>query len=104
MWGRGNKGVVSTKDHVARVGKGKEKKRTRRKRGYWPTMYMMLEAMTALLSLPRFISQRPSRSLMTVTRNLFSSSSSGERQRIGAELAAKKAQEASSVQVREDVL
>lgn len=28
---------------------------------------MMLEAMTALLSLPRFCSHRPSRSLITVT-------------------------------------
>ena len=43
--------------------------------GYWPTMYMMLEAMMALLSLPLFCSHRPSSSLMTVTRNLFSSSS-----------------------------
>ena len=40
--------------------------------------YMMLEAMTALLSLPRVISHRFSRSLMTVTRNLFSCSSSIE--------------------------
>jgi len=47
----------------------------RRKRGYWPTTYMMLEATIALLSLPRFCSHRPSRSLITVTRNLFSSSS-----------------------------
>ena len=46
-----------------------------RKRGYWPTMYMILDATTALLSLPRFISQRPSRSLITVTRNRFSVSS-----------------------------
>ena len=30
--------------------------------------YMMFEATTALLSLPRFISQRPSRSLMTEKR------------------------------------
>ena len=36
---------------------------------------MMLEAMTALLSLPRVISHRLSRSRMTVTRNLFSCSS-----------------------------
>lgn len=36
---------------------------------------MMLEAMTALLSFPRVISQRFSRSRMTVTRNLFSCSS-----------------------------
>merc|ERR1719158_46462 len=35
----------------------------------------MFDAMIALLSLPFFCSQRPSRSLMTVTRNLFSSSS-----------------------------
>ena len=63
----------------------------RRNLGYWPTMYMILEATIALLSLPRFISQRPSNSyklyyhymvswkqyktLITVTRNLFSSSS-----------------------------
>ena len=47
----------------------------RRKRGYWPTTYMMLLATTALLSLPRFISQRPRRSLITVTRKRFSSSS-----------------------------
>ena len=44
--------------------------------GYCPTMYMMLEATTALLSLPLFISVKPSRSLMTVTRNRFSTSSS----------------------------
>mmetsp|Transcript_29229 Transcript_29229/g.84965 ORF Transcript_29229/g.84965 Transcript_29229/m.84965 type:complete len:205 (+) Transcript_29229:1779-2393(+) len=36
---------------------------------------MMLLAMTALLSFPRFCSHSPSRSLMTVTRNRFSSSS-----------------------------
>ena len=36
---------------------------------------MMLEAMTALLSFPRVISHRLSRSRMTVTRNLFSCSS-----------------------------
>ena len=36
---------------------------------------MMLEAMTALLSLPRVISHRLSRSRMTVTRNRFSCSS-----------------------------
>ena len=47
----------------------------RRKRGYCPTTYMMLEATTALLSLPRFISHSPSRSLITVTRKRFSSSS-----------------------------
>ena len=34
----------------------------RRKRGYWPTMYIMLEAMMALLSLPFFCSQSPSKS------------------------------------------
>lgn len=34
----------------------------RRNRGYWPTMYMMLEAMMALLSLPLFCSHRPSKS------------------------------------------
>ena len=44
--------------------------------GYCPTMYMMLEATTALLSLPLFISVKPSRSLITVTRNRFSTSSS----------------------------
>ena len=38
----------------------------------------MLEAMTALLSLPLVISHRFSRSLMTVTRNRFSCSSSIE--------------------------
>merc|ERR1719427_505127 len=43
--------------------------------GYWPTIYMMLEAMMALLSFPFFCSHRPSKSLITVTRNLFSSSS-----------------------------
>mmetsp|Transcript_48320 Transcript_48320/g.114985 ORF Transcript_48320/g.114985 Transcript_48320/m.114985 type:complete len:234 (+) Transcript_48320:1624-2325(+) len=47
----------------------------RRKRGYCPTTYMMLEAMTALLSFPRVISHSPSRSLMTWTRKRFSSSS-----------------------------
>ena len=36
---------------------------------------MMFDAITALLSLPRFISQRPSKSLITVTRKRFSSSS-----------------------------
>ncbi len=43
--------------------------------GYCPTMYMMLEAMMALLSFPLFCSHSPSSSLITVTRNLFSSSS-----------------------------
>lgn len=33
-----------------------------RKRGYWPTIYMMLEAMIALLSFPLFCSHKPSRS------------------------------------------
>jgi hypothetical protein len=33
-----------------------------RKRGYWPTMYMMLEAMQALLLLPRWTSHRLRRS------------------------------------------
>mmetsp|Transcript_9498 Transcript_9498/g.23767 ORF Transcript_9498/g.23767 Transcript_9498/m.23767 type:complete len:274 (+) Transcript_9498:1421-2242(+) len=47
----------------------------RRKRGYWPTMYMILDAMTALLSFPRVCSHMPKRSLMTVTRKRFSSSS-----------------------------
>ena len=37
---------------------------------------MMLDAMTALLSLPRVISHRLSRSRMTVTRKRFSCSSS----------------------------
>ena len=68
----------------------------RRNRGYWPTMYMMFDAMIALgnmgfkilifrlnkrilmvpftlLSLPFFCSHNPSKSLMTVTRNRFSS-------------------------------
>ena len=44
--------------------------------GYCPTMYMILEATTALLSLPLFISVKPRRSLITVTRNRFSTSSS----------------------------
>lgn len=39
-------------------------------------MYMISDATTALLSLPRLISQRPSKSLMTVTRKRFSVSSS----------------------------
>ena len=30
--------------------------------GYWPTMYMMLEAMMALLSFPFFCSHSPSKS------------------------------------------
>lgn len=47
----------------------------RRNLGYCPTTYMMLDAIIALLSLPFFCSQRPSKSLITVTRNLFSSSS-----------------------------
>jgi hypothetical protein len=46
-----------------------------KKRGYCPTMYMMFEAMIALLSFPFFCSQSPSRSFMTVTKNRFSSSS-----------------------------
>mmetsp|Transcript_9005 Transcript_9005/g.22202 ORF Transcript_9005/g.22202 Transcript_9005/m.22202 type:complete len:251 (+) Transcript_9005:1928-2680(+) len=46
-----------------------------KKRGYWPTTYMMLEAMTALLSFPLVISHRLRRSLITVTKNLFSCSS-----------------------------
>ena len=36
----------------------------RRKRGYCPTTYMMLEAMMALLSLPRFCSHSPRRSCL----------------------------------------
>ena len=63
----------------------------RRKRGYCPTTYMMLDAMIALLSLPRFCSHKPSKSwvfwllhnvlkicqktLMTMTRKRFSVSS-----------------------------
>lgn len=43
--------------------------------GYCPTIYMMLEAMMALLSFPLFCSHSPSNSLITVTRNRFSSSS-----------------------------
>ena len=43
--------------------------------GYWPTMYMMFEAMMALLSLPLFCSHKPSNSFMTVTKKRFSSSS-----------------------------
>ena len=46
-----------------------------RKRGYCPTTYIMLLAITALLSLPVMFSVSPRRSLMTVTRNRFSSSS-----------------------------
>merc|ERR1719422_1300472 len=46
-----------------------------RKRGYWPTIYIMLDAIIALLSLPFFCSHNPNRSFMTVTKNLFSSSS-----------------------------
>ena len=34
----------------------------RKNLGYWPTMYMMLEAIIALLSFPFFCSQSPSRS------------------------------------------
>jgi len=47
----------------------------RRNLGYCPTTYMILDAIMALLSFPFFCSQRPSKSLITVTRNLFSSSS-----------------------------
>merc|ERR1719384_406528 len=47
----------------------------RKNRGYWPTMYIMLEAIIALLSLPFFCSHMPRSSLMTVTRKRFSSSS-----------------------------
>lgn len=39
---------------------------------HYHTPYIMLDAMTALLSLPRVTSQRFSRSLMTVTRKRFS--------------------------------
>ena len=46
-----------------------------KKRGYCPTTYMMLLAMMALLSLPRLFSHNPNKSLMTVTKNRFSSSS-----------------------------
>lgn len=34
----------------------------RKKRGYWPTIYMISDAITALLSLPLFCSTRPRRS------------------------------------------
>lgn len=44
------------------------------------TPYMMLEAMTALLSLPRVISHRLRRSRMTVTRKRFSCSSCKQQQ------------------------
>lgn len=47
----------------------------RRNLGYCPTMYMMFDAMIALLSFPLFCSQRPSKSFITITKNLFSSSS-----------------------------
>merc|ERR1719163_777649 len=47
----------------------------RRNRGYCPTTYIILEAMQALLPLPRLTSQSPSRSLITVTKKRFSSSS-----------------------------
>lgn len=47
----------------------------RRNLGYCPTMYMILDAMIALLSFPLFCSQRPSKSFITITKNLFSSSS-----------------------------
>mmetsp|Transcript_18783 Transcript_18783/g.59889 ORF Transcript_18783/g.59889 Transcript_18783/m.59889 type:complete len:267 (-) Transcript_18783:1448-2248(-) len=46
-----------------------------RKRGYCPTMYMMLDAMTALLFLPLVTSHMRSRSRMKVTKKRFSSSS-----------------------------
>lgn len=42
--------------------------------------HMMLEAMTALLSLPRVISHRFSRSRMTVTKKRFSCSSCSHKQ------------------------
>ena len=47
----------------------------RKNRGYWPTIYMIFDATTALLSLPRCSSHRRSRSLITLTRKRFSSSS-----------------------------
>ena len=47
----------------------------RRKRGYCPTTYMMLDATTALLLLPFLVSHSSSRSLMTVTRKCFSTPS-----------------------------
>lgn len=47
----------------------------RRNLGYCPTMYMIFDAMIALLSFPLFCSQRPSKSFITITKNLFSSSS-----------------------------
>jgi hypothetical protein len=43
--------------------------------GYCPTTYIMLLAIMALLSFPFFCSHKPSKSLMTVTMNRFSSSS-----------------------------
>jgi len=47
----------------------------RRNRGYCPTTYMMLDAITALWSFPRVISHRLSKSRIAVTRNRFSWSS-----------------------------
>ncbi len=47
----------------------------RKKRGYCPTTYMILDAMQALFPLPRFTSHKPSKSLITVTKKRFSSSS-----------------------------
>lgn len=43
--------------------------------GYCPTMYIILEAIMALLSLPFFCSHNPSKSLIAVTKKRFSSSS-----------------------------
>ena len=44
-------------------------------RGYCPTTYIIFDATTALLSFPRFCSHNPNKSLITVTKNRFSSSS-----------------------------
>jgi len=40
----------------------KKRQWARKKRGYWPTTYMMFDAMIALLSLPRFCSHSPNSS------------------------------------------
>lgn len=42
--------------------------------GYWPTTYMMLDAMAALLSLPLLFSHMRSSSRITTTRKRFSAS------------------------------
>lgn len=43
--------------------------------GYWPTTYIIFEAMTALFPFPLVVSQRSSRFLITFTRNADSKSS-----------------------------